>query len=160
MERRPLAAFPVLMPFLTLGAISASAQDSSVAKSAEQTIRTYTDAFAAGDVGAIADHCWEPFMWMTAQQVMLLAGRPETEATYGKALEALRTRGYSHSVWTSLKAQALGPVTAIVSGVAVRYAGGTRELERIGATYIVRQASDRWKIAVLVSHPPTDALKL
>jgi hypothetical protein len=48
----------------------------------------------------------------------------------------------------------LGPTTAIVSGAAIRYKDNGSELERMGATYLLRLTKTGWKIVVLTAYPP------
>jgi hypothetical protein len=81
------------------------------------------------------------------------------EAAYTALIQELRLRGYSHSVWSELYVKVLDASTALESGVPVRFANGD-ELERIGATYLLRKSGAAWKIAVLTVHAPDTVIQL
>ena len=117
-------------------------------------LRAYAVAFARGDAAAAARWCHVPFMWVTADGVTLAATAEEVERGYAAALDALRRRGFSRTEYRELRAGMLGPSLAVASGWAVRYAGEDTELERIGATYLLRKVEREWRIVVLAAHPP------
>ena len=117
-------------------------------------LRAYATAFARGDAAAAARWCQTPFVWVTAGGVALAASVGEVERAYAAALDALRQRGFSHTEYKELRVGMLGPALAVASGWAVRYADRDTELERIGATYLLRKVEGEWRIVVLTAHPP------
>ena len=46
----------------------------------------------------------------------------------------------------------LSATATLASGVAVRYKADGQELERVGVSYVLHGAEDRWTIAVTVVH--------
>ncbi len=121
-----------------------------------RVLQEYVAAFARGDAAGAARWCQTPFMWVTANEVSLAASPGEVERKYAAVLDALRQRGFSHTEFRQLRVGMLGPALAIASGWAVRFAGDA-ELERIGATYLLRKAAGEWRIVVLTAHPPDAA---
>ena len=120
----------------------------------DRALHAYAAAFARGDAAAAARWCHVPLMWVTSDGVSLAASAEEVERRYAAALDALRQRGFSHTEYKELWAGMLGPSLAVASGWAVRYAGGDTEVERIGATYLLRKVEGEWRIVVLAAHPP------
>jgi uncharacterized NTF2-like protein DUF6841 len=68
------------------------------------------------------------------------------------AIEGLRARGYGRSELSVRSVKSLSATATLVTGVAVRYKADGQELERVGVTYVLHKADDRWKIAVLIVH--------
>tara|TARA_B100000809_G_scaffold160619_1_gene158010 strand:+ start:2356 stop:2526 length:171 start_codon:yes stop_codon:yes gene_type:complete len=50
--------------------------------------------------------------------------------------------------------------TAIASSLAVRYSEGGVELERRGATFVLRKTVGGWKIVSLVHHSPDNVIQM
>jgi hypothetical protein len=51
-----------------------------------------------------------------------------------------------------LHVKQLSAAASLASGVAVRYRADGQELERVGVSYVLHKADDRWTIAVTVVH--------
>ena len=116
-----------------------------------RVFQIYVTAFAQGDAAEVARCCQAPFMWVTADEVSLAVSLGEIERKYVTVLDGLRERGFSRTEGRQLRVRMLGPALAIASGWAVRYAGDA-ELERLGATYLLRKIEEDWRIVVLTTH--------
>ncbi len=127
------------------------AEGSSAQDRVIRVLQNYLAAFARGDAAGVAQCCRAPFMWVTAAEVSLAVSPEEIERKYATVLDGLRERGFSRSEGRQLRVRILGPALAIASGWAVRYAGDA-ELERLGATYLLRKTEDDWRIVVLATH--------
>ena len=121
-----------------------------------RVLQVYVAAFARSDATGVAHCCQAPFMWVTADEVSLAASPEEIEQKYVTVLDGLRERGFSRTEGRQLRVRMLGPALAIASGWAVRYAGDA-ELERLGATYLLRKTEEDWRIVVLTTHSPDTA---
>ena len=127
------------------------AQGSSEQDRVVRVLQVYVAAFALGDAPGVARCCQAPFMWITADEVSLAVSPEEIERKYVTVLDGLRERGFSRTEGKQLRVRMLGPALAIASGWAVRYAGDA-ELERLGATYLLRKTEEDWRIVVLTTH--------
>src|SRR4051812_8693246 len=124
------------------------AESSSEQDRVVRVLQVYVAAFTRGDATGVARCCRAPFMWVTADEVSLAVSPEEIERQYATVLNGLRERGFLRTEGKQLRVRMLGPALAIASGRAVRYAGDT-ELERLGATYLLRKAEEDWRIVVL-----------
>jgi len=131
----------------------------------EQTAATnalldYFNAFISLDAKRIVVHFDEPFMWVSAATSASLATRADAESWLTPLLARLKERGYGRSDWPQLQVKSVNSGLAIASAMFIRYKTNGAELERLGATYVLRKAGDQWKIAVIVLHDPSNVLKL
>src|SRR5262249_44382816 len=124
-----------------------------------QTIQAYTDCLSHDPTGA-ARYCDQPLIVIGAAEPLVFASRAEIEALYAELVSSLKARGYSHSRWMELHVRQLTASTALVSGMGIRYTTEGGELERIGATYLLRKADEAWKITTLTLHDPGAVIRL
>ena len=89
-----------------------------------------------------------------------LATRADVESWLTPVLVKLKERGYARSDWSQLQVKVVSNGVAIASAMFIRYKTDGAELERLGATYVLRKTGDGWKIAVIVLHEPSNVLKL
>ena len=119
-----------------------------------RAIDGYTEAFQQSDMATLIRHISVPVMQIVGQEVSILNTVEEVQARYTALAGHLNAQGYSHSTWMERQVKLLGPATAMVSGAAIRYRTDGSELERIGATYLLRLTETGWKIVVATAHPP------
>ena len=109
--------------------------------------RKYTADFS-GSLLALPRYYHYPSMMITPERVIRFRHGVDLVVKFSLAMIGLRARGYHHSDLPSLRAEMLGSSLALVSGVAVRYAKGDREIERFGLRYMVRKVEGRWGIVL------------
>jgi ketosteroid isomerase-like protein len=119
--------------------------------------QTYTDYFRAFQTlnpDAVVPYYHVPFLAISPQGVAVMTTTEEVRALFATMLNALRARDYARSEWEDLQVKPLSAQTALVSARVLRYATGGRELERFGATYVLRKTDAGWKIVVITVHDP------
>lgn len=123
----------------------------------EQAIRTlyaaYIDTFHTLDAKAVANFYAAPCLFVTDAAVVLMTSAADIEQLFGQVIEQLKARDYDHSDIPKLEVELLSANLAQVNGLAVRYARGGAELERIGASYTLRKTDDGWHFVTAVAFP-------
>ena len=90
---------------------------------------------------AVASYYHVPCMALSPQGVTVMTTSEEVRALFRTMRTALQARDYARSERGDLQVRLLGDQTALVSTSVVRYATDGTELERFGATYILRKAT-------------------
>jgi ketosteroid isomerase-like protein len=147
----------VLLLLVSASAVAGAPEDEAAAT---RLMTEYLNAFVSLDADRASTYFNEPFMFVTAANTSAFATRAEVAAWLKPGLSQLKERGYARSEWAPLRVKALGDGVVIASARAIRYKTDGTELETIGATYLVRRATDGWRIAVLTAHPASMALPL
>jgi len=117
-----------------------------------RVLTDYVSAFGTLDVQAILPYYHEPCLLVGPQGVAALPTRAAMVAALTPMMEGLRERGYGRSELSMLHVKQLSAAASLASGVAVRYRADGQELERVGVSYVLHKADDRWTIAVTVVH--------
>ncbi len=125
-----------------------------------QTLNDYASAFSTFDVQSTVRYYHEPIVFITEKGMVVKATRAEAESRLTPLWESLKARGYARSKYAGLRVKQLSDGIALASGVAVRNTADGKELNRIGATYVLRKTSEGWKLAVLVTHDADTVLPL
>lgn len=120
----------------------------------------YIASFKQLDVHSTATHFHEPLTVVAGSGVTVFATQAEVAAWYRPLFARLAEKGYGRSEWRQLQLRALGNGVVIASASAVRYQVDGSEIETVGATYLLRNTAQGWRIAVLTSHPASAALLL
>ncbi len=161
--KRPSSIVFLLLLLAMASPAWAEAQEDKAA-----VIQTMTDYFAAWaepggpsfDLQRALAYYHEPLMLILAGRVSAFMTRAESEA-WGKSFVAgLKERGAVRTELRQLHVKQVSAGVAIASVQAVRYKADGQELGRIGATYVLGNTSNGWKIAVLVGHDPGSVLRL
>jgi len=127
---------------------------------ATNALLDYINAFMTLDAKHTASYFDEPFMRVSATTSVSLATRADVESWLNPFLAKLKERGYARSDLPQLQIKLVSNGVAIASAMFIRYKTDGAELERLGATYVLRKTGDGWKIAVIVLHEPSNVLKL
>lgn len=117
-----------------------------------QVLADYYRAFSTLEITAILGYFNEPFLFIGPAGVFSLPTTDAMVGAFAPVMEELRGRGYSRSELEIGDLSLLGPASALVTGVALRYRQDGGELERVGITYVLHRTGDEWKIAVIVFH--------
>lgn len=112
----------------------------------------YYRAFGTLDVQAILAYYHEPCLLVGPQGVVAVPTHAAMVAPFTTVMEGLRARGYGRSELSMPHIRQLSATATLASGVAVRYRTDGQELERVGVTYLLYKADDRWTIAATVTH--------
>lgn len=151
-----LFSFTLLL-ILSSSAVAGPTEDEAAAT---KLMNEYLESIATLDAHRVSAHFNEPFMLVTAANTNALATRADVEAWLKPAYSQLKDRGYARSDWAPLRVKALSNGVVIASARFVRYKNDGSELETLGATYLLRNTNDGWRIVVLTPHPASTALSL
>lgn len=127
---------------------------------AGRMLTDYYSDFSTLDVQRFLSYFHEPAFLMSPQGVSVVQTQAELSAVFTPAIESLRQRGYARSELSNLRLKRLSATIILASGVAVRHRVDGQELDRVGVTYLLRKADNRWKIAALVIHDTDNDLQV
>jgi ketosteroid isomerase-like protein len=122
------------------------------------TLRDYYAAFNTYEVPSIVAYFHEPALLVGPQGAFAAPTRDALTSVIGPFIDELRARGFARSELTVRRAERLSASTQLVTGVATRYLADGRELERAGLSYVLQSSGGRWRIAVLITHEPPQAV--
>jgi ketosteroid isomerase-like protein len=125
-----------------------------------RTYAAYFEAFQRLDPEAVLPYYHLPCTIVLSDAVLAVAGVAEARALFAEMMKDLAARGYGRSEWTRLGVKQLGASLAVLSAAVIRYQTDGAELERFGATYLLRRTDAGWKIAVLTVHDIEAVLEL
>jgi ketosteroid isomerase-like protein len=115
-----------------------------------QVLTDYYSAFSTLELQAVLPYFHEPCLLLGPQGVYAAPTRAALEAVFTPAIDGLRARGYGRSELSLRQVKSLGATAILATGVALRYKLDGQELDRVGVTYVLHKADDRWRIAVLI----------
>ena len=125
-------------------------------RAAIQALLDYYAAFNSLDPQATLPFFHEPTLLIGPQGVRAAPTHDILTPILATAIESLRARGFGRSELRVRRAEPLSAGTTLIAGVALRYKVDGQELERVGVTYVLQSADNRWRIAVLIVHDPND----
>lgn len=114
----------------------------------------YYAAFNTLDVPAVLPYFHEPSLLIGPQGAFAAPTYDHLTPVLVTVIDSLRVRGFGRSELTIRRVEPLSASTNLVTGVAIRYRVDGQELERVGVTYVLQSADNRWKIAVVIVHEP------
>ena len=126
----------------------------------DQVVVDYFRDFSHLDLKAIVSYFHLPCTFIVPQEVFVFASESEVEGFWGPRFDDLKTQRFGHTERAEGNVKALNDNTAIASSLAVRYSEDGVELERRGATFILRKNGGEWKIVSLVHHSPDNVIQL
>ena len=100
-----------------------------------------------------------PVQLTSVDGVVAISDEKSFESVFGSIMEALREKGFTHSVLAESNIAVHGQGLAMASMLWLRYTGES-VLERLGATYTLIKTGSRWEISALLAHPPESVLKI
>ena len=124
------------------------------------TFAEYLAASISLDSNRVAKYYHEPFMFITAANVVMLTSQAEVVVFLTPGFLALKEAGYARTDFPQLQAKSLGIGLAIISGLGVRYRTDDTEMASFGITYLWRQVANEWKLAVMTVHEPLTVLSI
>ena len=126
----------------------------------DQVFVDYFRDFSNLDLKAIVSYFHLPCTFIVPQKVFVLPSASEVEGFWGPRFADLKAQRFGHTERAAGNVRALNDDTAIASSLAVRYSEDGVELERRGATFILRKNCGEWKIVSLVHHSPDNVIQL
>ena len=126
----------------------------------DQVFVDYFRDFSNLDLKAIVSYFHLPCTFIVPQEVFVFPSASEVEGFWGPRFAALKAQRFGHTERAAGNVRALNDDTAIASSLAVRYSEDGVELERRGATFILRKNCGEWKIVSLVHHSPDNVIQL
>jgi ketosteroid isomerase-like protein len=126
----------------------------------DQVFVEYFRDFSNLDLKAIVSYFHLPCTFIVPQEVFVFTSAAEVEAFWGPRFDDLKAQRFGHTERAQGNVKALNDDTAIASSLAVRYSDDGAELERRGATFILRKNAGGWKIVSLVHHSPDNVIQL
>ena len=111
----------------------------------------YYRVFSTLDLAAIPAYFHKPAVFIGPAGVFPLdAGTLIAMMT--RTIDDLRAKDYGRSEFILQEEKHLGPQSAFVTGIALRFKSNGEELERVPLSYILQRTDSGWKIAVLLLH--------
>ena len=92
-----------------------------------------------------------PCFFLTPQAAIAAATPADVEALYAARIAGLKAQHYARSEVREANVKQLSEGLAVLSAFVVHYDTEGKELERVGATYTLRQTEGTWKFAIVVS---------
>ena len=126
----------------------------------DQVFVDYFRDFSNLDLKAIVSYFHLPCTFIVPQEVFVFPSASEVEGFWGPRFADLKAQRFGHTERAAGNVRALNDNTAIASSLAVRYSDDGVELERRGATFILRKNCGEWKIVSLVHHSPDNVIQL
>lgn len=126
----------------------------------DQVFVDYFRDFSNLDLKAIVSYFHLPCTFIVPKEVFVFPSASEVEGFWGPRFADLKTQRFGHTERAAGNVRALNDNTAIASSLAVRYSDDGVELERRGATFILRKNCGEWKIVSLVHHSPDNVIQL
>jgi len=126
----------------------------------DQVFVDYFRDFSNLDLKAIVSYFHLPCTFIVPQEVFVFPSASEVEGFWGPRFADLKAQRFGHTERAAGNVRALNDDTAIASSLAVRYSEDGVELERRGATFILRKNGGEWKIVSLVHHSPDNVVQL
>ena len=126
----------------------------------DQVFVDYFRDFSNLDLKAIVSYFHLPCTFIVPQEVFVFPSASEVEGFWGPRFADLKALRFGHTERAAGNVRALNDDTAIASSLAVRYSEDGVELERRGATFILRKNGGEWKIVSLVHHSPDNVIQL
>ena len=127
---------------------------------ATQALSDYLNGFVSLDAQRVGGLGHEPFMFISSGRTSMLSTHADIESWIKPIFADLKQRGYGRSEWPQLQVKLLTKDIAVASALIVRYKTDGAEMERFGATYLLRKTADGWRIAVFARHDASSVLKL
>ena len=126
----------------------------------DQVFVEYFIDFSNLDLKAIVSYFNLPCTFIVPQEVFGFTSASEVEEVWGPWFDDLKAQGFGHTERAEGNVKALNDNTAIASSLAVRYSEDGVELERRGATFVLRKTGGGWKIVSLVHHSLDNVIQL
>ena len=126
----------------------------------DQVVVDYFRDFSNLDLKAIVSYFHLPCTFIVPQEVFVFPSASEVEGFWEPRFADLKAQRFGHTERAAGNVRALNDDTAIASSLAVRYSEDGVELERRGATFILRKNGGEWKIVSLVHHSPDNVIQL
>ena len=126
----------------------------------DQVFVDYFRGFSNLDLKAVVSYFHLPCTFIVPQDIFIFDTASEVEGFWGPRFDDLKTQNFGHTERAEGNVKALNDNTAIASSLAVRYSEDGVELERRGATFILRKTAGGWKIVSLTHHLPDNVIKL
>ena len=120
----------------------------------------YFSDFSNLDLKAIVSYFHDPCTFIVPQGVLVFSSASEVEGFWGPRFDDLKAQGFGHTERAEANIKVLTGDTAIANSLAVRYTKDGSELERRGATFVLRKTGDGWKIVTLIHHSPDNVMKM
>ena len=126
----------------------------------DQLFTGYFSDFSNLDLKAIVSYFHDPWTFIVPQGVLFFSSASEVEGFWGPRFDDLKAQGFGHTERAEANIKVLTGDTAIANSLAVRYTKDGSELERRGATFVLRKTGDGWKIVTLIHHSPDNVMKM
>jgi hypothetical protein len=119
-----------------------------------ETLLDYYAAFNTLEAEAVLPYFHQPSLLLGPQGAFAAPTYHTLTTVLTSVIDSLRARGFGRSELSVRRVESLSASATLATGVAIRYRIDGQELERVGVTYVLYHADNRWKIAVLLVHDP------
>ena len=126
----------------------------------DQLFANYIIDFSNLDLQAIVSYFHHPCTFIVPQGVFVFSSASEIEGFWGPRFDDLKTQGFGRTERAEANIKVLNDNTAMASSRAIRYTKDGSELERRGATFVLRKTDDGWGIVTLIHHSPDSVIQM
>ena len=125
-----------------------------------QLFTSYFSDFSNLDLNAIVSYFHLPCTFIVPQRVFVFSSASEGEEFWGPRFDELKTQSFGRTERDEANMKVLNDDTAMASARAIRYKQDGSELERRGATFVLRKTDAGWKIVTLIHHSPDNVIQM
>ena len=118
-----------------------------------EAFRRYTQAFQSLDARAVAEHFFEPALFITPRDVLALPTLDAVEQAYARVMADMPPN-YARTEFSPLSEHRLSDELVMVSGGGVWKDAANEDLMPFGMTYTLRRSGQVWRIVVAAVHAP------
>ena len=126
----------------------------------ERTYRAYFTVFQMGNPRAITPYYQIPSVFVSPAGTFVLNSVQDAEQFFERTVYAMRQRGFSRSVLTSVQVKQLSDDLALVNVRGDRFTREGDLFEHMSAVYTMRQSEGTWRIVSAVMTDPERPLAL
>lgn len=132
--------FRLLVLIAFSSSVSAASDDDKAL--ATQALSDYLNGFVSLDTEHVVPLVHQPFMFISSGRTGVLSTHADIESWLKPVFADLKQRGYGRSEWPQLQVKLLTKDISIASALIVRYKTDGTEMERFGATYLLRKTPE------------------
>jgi hypothetical protein len=125
-----------------------------IARELETFYRHYIDVFNREDDGFFACFAYPYGIVSGARGLAVIASSDDNREGIGRAMKAIKQRGWARSGIDSIKGWALGDNFGMILSDVTRYKSDHSVLEKIRACYMLRRDGGAWKIMTISEIAP------
>ncbi|MGB5037537.1 MAG: hypothetical protein WBQ66_13060 [Blastocatellia bacterium] len=124
-----------------------------------EMLEAYVRAFEALRTEDVVPFYVLPCTFIRPDGVWVVSDHETAVVLVNHLIEHALSQGYRRTAISKVAARSLAPTLTELTGIFDRFDAQDALIDRFGFTYVLREVSGQWKIAVAIAHdPPTQAV--